>query len=594
MIRKVEIERFSLLEDITVEFSSGFNAISGETGAGKTLLLDAIDFVLGARASSQIFPATGGRCRVMIEFDLQSNKDTLFDFDPKLSLKSGVHSLERIARLGGTGRITLDGERITATDARDIAASLMDYSGQTENRALLAPRTHMRILDSFGDDTHRKLLSDYVAARQEHNMITRKLELINRGDASRLARTHLLEFEIGELTELNVATGERDELCEKRSRLANASRIVDEAKHIRDALAGDETLASGGARETIARADASSRLLAKYLGEESLEGEQWLALADDLSAMESVLGEVESAATAIIGNTESDPLELERIQARLAEIDRMALKYGCTTDELQLELKSREYELATLSSGDFDRNVVICELNESLKKCDGIARTLSEARASMAAILTSRVAAYLKKLDFAHSHFEIVGFMDNAEDLFSESIAPSSNVNLNAEESLLTNRGFRESGYDDIEFLVALNPNEPARPLVRVASGGEMSRLMLAITAALAGHAGTPVLMFDEIEAGVGGLTAQAVTDVMKEISKSHQIIAVTHLAQVAGRADRHFVVIKSASARTAHIQIKALNGKERRVELARMLGTDDPTKAELVIDEILDCSEGD
>jgi DNA repair protein RecN (Recombination protein N) len=544
---------------------------------------------------------------------------------PRFRFKPGIHILDRIARLGGAGRILLDGERVSAAEARELASTLVDYSGQTENRELLNHRAHTAILDSFGDDAHARLLTEYAEARARYIALARQLEIIEHGEAARNVRVRLLEMEMAELSALNAKQGERDELSSARLRLANANRIMEEAARVASVIAGDDTL-GGGARDELAQAEASARLLARYLGEESDAGEQWLALADDLSVMESGIGEVESAANALLSSLEADPFELERVQARLAEIERMALKYACAPDDLAAEQRSREYELSTLSGGVFDRADVVRELGECAAECDRTARAVTKSRTRAGGALVARVTAYLLKLDFAHSQFEVAGLGEYAEmdDVTDESMDADSESNADrtaaggadlgdglqgrsggdssshafqateVQARSFGERRFRENGYDDIEFLVALNPGEPARPLARVASGGEMSRLMLAVTAALAEHTSTPVLLFDEVEAGVGGMTAQAVADVFADIARVRQVVAVTHLAQVAGRSERHIVVTKDAAARDKRapaeswITIRVLDAGERRVELARMLGTDDPAKAELMLDEIL------
>lgn len=584
VIRRVEIERFALLAGVMAEFPPGMTVVTGETGAGKTLLLDAVDFAFGARASSNIFPAAGGRCRVAVEFKMSREEQ-------------GWHKIDRIARPGGAGRILLDGVRISAQEARALAAKLFDYSGQTENRSLLSAATHVRLLDSFGDATHSKFKEEFAGARARHGALLRRLELIDRGEAARLARIELLNREVGELAKANVRPGEHNELLSEKRRLANASRISERAGTIIALISGGDAgsgvgagigtaIKLGGAlpaRDALAKCEEAARALAAHFGEDTEVGEQWLALADDISSMEAGLGEVERAAVEALGTANADPSELERVQARLAEIDNLALRYGCAVDGLAAELAARAAELEELSGGETSREKVAAELAEAHRKADEAAKALSKSRAKTAKILVKRVAGYLARLDFAATEFEVAGIGELAPD---EEATDAGEIK--------EQRAFRESGYDDVEFLVSLNPDEPARPLARVASGGEMSRLMLAVTAALAEHSATQVLMFDEIEAGVGGLSAQAVADVMKDMASHRQVIAVSHLAQVAGKADNHIAVSKTvkkaAGGREAsEIELIAVHGAERRAELARMLGTTDPAKAKKMVDEMLE-----
>jgi len=606
VLSRVEIERYSLIEDMAVEFSGRFNAVSGETGAGKTLLLDAIDFALGARASSQIFPASGGRCRVKLSFDVKND----LNLQGLVRLKKGEHTLDRIARPGGSGRILLDGEKISTQAARELSAALLDYSGQAENRQLLTPRAHRAILDAFGDNAHAKLLEEYKTARGKYLALSKQLEIIDRGEAARNAKVRLLEIEISELRELAVEPHEHERLSEMKTVLANANRIMEEAERTREIIAGEGEGAqrndgAAGVRERLVDAASAARSLSELLGRDSESGEQWMLLAEELDKMEAGLGEVESSAVKLLSVLKADPVELERIQSRLAGIDRLSVKYGTTPDGLAAELETRADELGSLSGGDFDRQNVARELESCAAECDRIARAMSKSRTRAAKVLEKRVSEFLERLDFAHSHFEVAGFLDfldyDADSSEESSIDAASNPNASNSTS-----SFREAGYDDIEFLVSLNPDEPARPLARVASGGEMSRLMLAITAALAEHTSTPVLMFDEIEAGVGGLTSQAVADVLTDVANVRQVIAVTHLAQVAGRADRHFAVTKDILEKKAetpakhsdapdtglrlasHIIITELEGHPRREELARMLGTADTMKAKAILDEIM------
>ena len=536
MLRRLLIESYGLIERADVEFAGGATMFTGETGSGKTMLLGALDFALGGRAGADVVRRGARRAVVTLEFDAD---ETLlarlagdgFELDPG----EGA-SVSREMSDAGRSSVRVNGRPSTAGYVRELRDAVVEIVGQHEAQRLLAASYHLELLDRFAGD----------AAMRARGAVARAYELA-RSSADALSRLTADErrgrelyddalFTAREIDEARLEPGEEERLNERRAFLDNVERIASALHAARNALAADD----GGATGALGAAGAALAGVARFderLRDMSARASAVQADAVDLAA--DVAGALDAA--------EYDPDELEAINARLELVERLKRKHGGTLDGvLDAALRARElvdeYE-------NRDRRVaeLTAAAQAAARELNGAASALSALRAKAATALAKRIAAEFGDLALASARFEVA-----TEPL--ERIGPA--------------------GAERVEFLFAANAGEPVRPLGRVASGGELSRVLLALIVGLAGaRDARSALVFDEIDAGIGGATATAVGARLGELARRGQVVCVTHLAQLATWAQRHYVLDKVERKRETTIVVREISGaKDREAEIARML----------------------
>jgi len=588
LLAELHVRDFAIIDDLHLVFSPGFTALTGETGAGKSIIIDAVELVLGGRSESAAVRA--GADRAIVEATFQLGPEQHAAIDPVLEREAlegdtpGLLSLGREVRASGRSVSRVNGRAVTLALLREVAEGLVDIHGQSEHLSLLRVRTHADLLDRFADlGPLRARVADLVGRvravqRELTSLLRRGQELAHRAD--------LLQFQIDEIGAAVLEPGEEPELIAERARLANAEQL--------SSLSGEALLAlEQGADETIAVSD----LLGKALRAVEALARIDPTLEPQLRTAENVNYQIEELAGSLRSyreQVEYNPRRLQDVEDRLALIRRLERKYGATIPDVLAYAENAAQELDTITHSD--ERVVELRVEEErlLRELGTAALALSMQRREVAQRLALSIEQELRDLRMEGARFGVhfewredadgVALPQSLSGLRFQVLASGPEVldTAGAEPDTPPRVAFDTSGIDRIEFLVSPNPGEPLKPLVKVASGGETSRLMLALKTVLSRADGTPTLIFDEIDQGIGGRVGTTVGEKLWNLSLgssglSHQVLCVTHLPQLAGFGDVHFRVEKhvesTGTGERTLTRVRRLDGEPRVDELAQMLG---------------------
>ncbi len=558
MLTTLQIKDYALIENITVEFGHGLNIITGETGAGKSILIDALGLLLGERASTQIIRKDAKKSVVEGIFDVKNNKKI-----EKLLLENEIDYYDELivrreVSLKGSNRCFLNDTPVSLALIKIAGNLLVDLHGQHEHQSLLRANTHIEVLDEFGDMT--SLLEEYKEEHSKLSEIGKELYLLKGKEKTVKEEREALEFQIKEIDNIAPIEGEEEDLKNELNILENSERLL-ELSHSVYAIGyeGDYSVNDNWGRichmlEDLAQIDNSFKEIA---------GE-----ADSAQAIiEDVIEFVRSYKEKI--NLESG--RLDEIRERLGALNLLKKRYGGSIEKT-LEYRKKigeEFELIE----NYDEKITTLEksLNEIRIACGEIAFKLSTRRKVIAEKVKVDVEDALKYLGIPDSSFKVE--IKNTQ-------ANESTQNFIIVEG--QKYKFNSRGYDEIEFLISTNLGEDEKPLLKIASGGEISRIMLALKTILAKTDKLPMLIFDEIDTGVSGRIAQKVGNTMKSLSEYHQILAITHLPQIAGLADRHYAVEKRQLGTRIVSSIRPLPEDDRIKEVAKLLSGEEVTEASL------------
>jgi DNA repair protein RecN (Recombination protein N) len=565
MLLELTIRNFAIIRDLRINFASGLNALTGETGAGKSIIIDALGAVLGARVSSDLVRSGASSAWVEALFDvhaLDSNprwRDALAEHG--VEPEDGLLILSRDINASGRSVARINGRSVTAATLATIGGFLVDIHGQSEHLSLLRPAVHLDLLDQFAALGERR--ERFAELAREYGAIERRIEAIRSNARERAQRADLLAFQVDEIGSARLEPGEDDALERERSVLANAERLALLAAEAYQLLDGGDE-ASGepfaGAldplRQSVERVEELARI------DQSLE-----ALA---SQMRDVLFLLEDHALTIRSyaeDVEANPGRLSEIEDRLALIKQLQRKYGATLDEVLAHYERASAELDELQNSE-EHIEGLRESAERLRQQLGaLATEIAQARRAAAGALVEQVERSIAELNMGRSQFEAA-----FGPLSGSSTIP---VEIDGERC---ERPFDATGVDRVEFLIAPNAGEVPRPLAKIASGGEMARLMLALKSILSTADDTPTLVFDEVDVGVGGRSAQPVGEKLWRLGEAHQVIVISHLPQVAGFAESHYKITKLDREGRTETSIDLLDAAERLDELAAMFDGQPPT----------------
>jgi DNA repair protein RecN (Recombination protein N) len=535
MLSRLEIENYGLIARAAIDFSPGATIFTGETGSGKTMILGAIAFVLGARASADIVRGGASRTRVTLTFEPSPRLRERFAADG-FEVDAGEEaSFVREMNDAGKSSVRVNGAVATAAYVREIAESLAEIVGQHDAQRLLAPAFHVEMLDRFAGPEVMELRAALAAVHERVRAAQATLREYTSDE--RKAQQHYDDAKLA-LQDIEAAiplAGEDDRLSERRRYLDNVERIAAALRTAHEALAGEES----GATSALGSAAVSLRSIADISDDLS-------AMAVQATALQSEAGDLATSLARELDATEFDPAELEAINVRLDHLERLKRKYGGSIDAVLARLAQARDTVEGFETRDERAAALAASVRAAQATLANAAGQLHDARVAAANRLKQSVTAELADLALASARFDVA-----FEPL--EEIGPS--------------------GGDAIEFTFAANAGEPLRPLARVASGGELSRVLLALVVALAGTRERTALIFDEIDAGIGGATATAVGARIGRLAREGQVVCVTHLAQLATWSDRHYVLGKTERDGVTTIGVTEISGEEARAgELARML----------------------
>ena len=535
MLTALSIRDIVLIEKLDLALDQGLTILTGETGAGKSILLDCLGLALGARGDSSLVRTGQAKGSVSASFNLPSNHSALALLQTQDIDAEGEIIIRRIQNADGPSRATINDQPVSLNLLRQVAGLLVELHGQHADRALVDVAEHRRLLDAFGGlETQVEKLNALW-----HSLITARDSLVSHKTlmARAEAERDYLEHAAQELAELNPEPDEERHLADRRQLMMQSEQYISALDEAENALAGD----SNGE----ARLHAALRKLERR--KEAAGGR----LDQVTAALDRVILEFNEAQRAMFEARKAfafDPRDLEKSEERLFALRAAARKFKCTVDQLASVREKFEYDLKALSDGG--AKLLVLEKDHVEKKAiyEKAADTLSAARRKAARLLDKAVAAELPALKLDKARFET--------DVQADGAKPSA------------------SGIDRIEFVVAANPGTPLQPLMKVASGGELARFMLALKVVLAAKGSAPVLIFDEIDTGVGGAVADAIGNRLSRLAQGLQVIAVTHSPQVAARAGQHMLISKMEETKGKRMitRVQPLSDQSRREEVARML----------------------
>jgi len=543
MLVELRIRNFAIIEEAAFEFGPGLNVLTGETGAGKTIILSALGLLLGGRASPELVRPDAREAVIEGLFELEG-ETAIPAFSPESRAADQSELLIRRAIAeGGRSRVTINCELATVQTLARLAGALVQVYGQHEQQSLLRAESHETILDRYAG--LEKPLARYRELYARAHELKARVEQLARLERERANLIELARFRVAELERAQLVAGEDEALASERAVLANAARLGAAAHEAEEMLYGAE----GAAVDIIARAE--TRL--------SEAAELDAKLAEPLEMLRSARANLEEAARALAGyaeKIEADPARLEQVENRLQELTRLKRKYGGSIDEALRTLEKSRAELAEVEGAAESRTAAEAELERALAELVAAAKELGAARASGAAELKRRMEAELRTLGMRSPVFEArlapLAPADGGFEVGGVALGPS--------------------GSDTVEFHLSPNLGQPPMPLARIASGGELSRVMLALKRLEAQRRGVATMIFDEVDAGIGGEIALIVGRKLKELARFHQILCVTHLPQIAAFADRHFMVEKEERRGSTRSRVRLLDEADRIEEIGRML----------------------
>lgn len=534
MLRSLHVKNLALIDEIEVEFGEGLNILTGETGAGKSIILGSVNLALGGRYTRDIIRDRADYGFVELTFEIrdpgQIERLKALDVFPE----EGMVVLSR-RLMEGRSVSRINGETVTMGLLREVSAVLIDIHGQHEHQSLLYKKNHLEILDAFAREEGAGCRQAVQEAYRDYRACEKELEEVSMDESQRAKEMAFLEFEVEEIEKAALQEGEDEELESAYRRMANGRKIAGSALEAYRYTSEDPDSAS----ENLSRA-------IRALSEAAECDEGARQLQEQLVEVDSLLNDFNRELSDYSKSCEYSEEELYETENRLNEINRLKVKYGGTVGEILAYQEQQAGKLEKLQ----DYEAYLAGLEKKAREAEALlakaCRSLSQVRKSQAAILEEAVQKGLEELNFADVRFEI-----HFEEL----------------------KSYTGNGTDDVEFMISLNPGQPLRPLKDVASGGELSRIMLAIRTVMARRDDIETLIFDEIDVGISGRTAQKVSEKMALIGKTHQVICITHLAQIAAMADAHYVIEKTVEEMETRTRIRRLTEEDSVRELARILG---------------------
>lgn len=536
MLSELRVQHFAIIDDLTLQFAPGLNVFSGETGAGKSIVIEALGFVLGARGDVSLIK--DGATKMSVEATFFSNvlPDEL---RKQYGLAADQFTLRRELDNKGKNKAFVEGRAVTVAALAQIGQALVDFHGQHDHQSLLHANVHLQLLDQFAK--HEKLVSQVANAWQTVQQIKAKLDAVRLSAQEKERLLDMSQYQLDEIERVAPKLGEDSELEQALPKLKHAGRLLEFAAEAYENLYGADSSAT-------ARVGKAARALTSMA-----ELDETLSpLAENVN---SALITLEDAAATLGSYKEGldvDESSLDKMLERHEKIKRLKLKYGPEISDILKTVDQLRAQIDNLKHADEHEQDLLTELAHAQKELLKLAQELHDKRLKAAAKLSAQITAQIKPLGFNQVRFGVAVDMD--------------------EENITS------TGADKVEFLFSPNPGQALRPLKNIASGGEISRVMLGLKTVLAPT--VPVMVFDEVDAGIGGETGWLVGEKLRACAQGRQVLCVTHLAQVAAQADQNFHVEKQADKTSTHVSIAALTGDKLTAEIARMLGGGDTKSA--------------
>jgi len=544
LLVELSIKNFAIIEELSLSFTSGLTVLTGETGAGKSIIIDAINLLAGARGSSEFVRHGETKAEIEGMFMVNGDEHPVYSKAEALGIDvtDGVILLRRDIALNGKSICRVNGKMVTIGMLKEIGQSLIDVHGQHEHQELMDHHFHLPLLDQFGGEKIKSAYEEYEKVYEEYCQIHEQYNCLNQDERQTVHRLDFLTFQYNEIQKANLRINEDDELFEERKRINNFEKIYEGLHTAYEALRGDQkaldwlSIAKSHMEDIAAIDDNAGNL------SESITNSYYLLEEISLSIRNSY--EI----------LEYDSERLNIIESRLNELNNLKRKYGKTIEEILAYYADIEVEIETLQNRETHlaklEKQLIVQKQELLKA----AIKLSKVRQEKAEVLTSQILQELKELYMEKTKFEVV-FLRKPES-----------------EQVLSHRDISKHGLDEVEFYISTNPGEPLKPLAKTASGGELSRIMLALKNIFSKHSGITSIIFDEVDTGVSGRVAQAIAEKIHKVSVDSQVLCISHLPQVAAMSDTHLFIEKETKNGRTKTSVRPLSFDDKVKEIARMI----------------------
>lgn len=536
MLSLLHIENIALIQSADIRFEPGFNVLTGETGAGKSIVIDSIGAVLGERTSRELI-RTGAKSALVTAVFTQVPPLPWLEEN---GFPTGEEELLLQRELQGDGRnvCRIDGKLVTVAQLRELGRQLLNIHGQHDGQQLLDPASHLGYLDQFGGC--QPLLESYQEAYRKWHDIRREMDKLQMDEAERSRRVDTLNYQIQELERAQLKAGEDEELSARRTLLRSAGRLMEAVQSAEFALSGDED--RDGACSLIAQAEGEVQgvsSISPELGE----------LSEKLTALRCAADDAADTLRDLSRSFDFSPGELDQVEERLDLLYRLRKKYGPTVEDMLSYLDRCRKELDQIQYADDTLARLEKDLKKAQKEAARRGEVLSQARREAAGALQARVQEELRQLDMPKVRFQTEFTPKGGE------------------------AGMDETGLDEVQFLMSANLGEALKPIQKVASGGELARIMLALKNVLAQQDQVATLIFDEVDTGVSGRAAQKVAEKLRSVARNKQVLCVTHLPQIAALADTHLLIAKGERDGRTYTTVTPLDREGRKLELARIIG---------------------
>lgn len=544
MLTNLKIENVAVIEKANITFENGLNIMTGETGAGKSIVIDSINAVLGERTSKELVRTGESTAKVTAFFeDIPKSAEVVLkglDIDDE---GDGSLLISRVVSLDGRSSCKVNGQPVTATMLRRLSRELITICGQHDSQTLLQSESHLGYIDELAECSG--LLSQYRELYNEMKKLRKELDALSVSEADKQSRLDFLSYRINELENANIVPGERDNLRAQKAKIQNREKIMTTLYACKSLLSGDENTA--GLADKLYSLSSFLAQLSDYHS----DYEGYISSIDSFRyELEDCLSQVSSE----LDSFEEEPVDINEIEERLDVLYRLSRKYGETEEDMLASLEEAREEYDSIAFSDEKKARLEKELKEKESEVFNLGCVISDCRKAAALRFEKQISSELTFLDMPHAAFS-VSFKDTEP---------------------------QENGLDEVEFLFSANAGQEPRPLAKIASGGELSRVMLAIRCVLTGKDRNEVMIFDEIDTGVSGRAAQKIAAKLKQVARGRQVICVTHLAQIAAAADNHLLIEKETDGIKTVTKVKKLSENERERELARIIGGDIITESTL------------
>ena len=532
MLQNLHVKNMALIDEVEIELQSGLNILTGETGAGKSIIIDSIGFALGEKADKNLVRNPDEASLVELTF-VEENKTILHALsEAQIEVEDGVIILSRKISNGRT-IAKINGESVPASKLKEIASLLIDIHGQHEHQSLLHASKHLNFLDEFAKNEIGTLKDELAKAYTSYRQIQKELEEGSLDQESRARELSLLEYELHEIESANLKTGEDEELETEYRKIGNSKKIIEALQEV------SQLMGERGAADAVARS-------VRELMSVSALDEDMGSLCDQISDIEQLISDFGRDLSGYIDALEYDEERVSFVETRLDELNHLKAKYGTSIDAVIASMQERQQRIDKLLNYAEYKQKLKAEYEKARQELEGLCQRLSDIRHAAGEQFKQQMIAALSDLNFLDVRFDLdFQRLDH----------------------------FTGDGFESMEFLISTNPGAPLRKLKDIASGGELSRIMLAFKSILASQDEIDTLIFDEIDTGISGRTAQMVSEKMNVIAKNHQVICITHLPQIAAMADAHFFIEKNVIDNSTVTDIHLLDQEESIAELGRMLG---------------------